>query len=190
MQCLRHATRKNMKLKFTSIEPQAVRAAIVIWFSLLPSVCRAQSPVALGDTVKPGLKVVAMDTAGHEHKGRIKAVMPDGLRIEKIGGTEEQIRTEDLRFVREVDGNWNGALTGAAVGGGLGLWDYLRDTSEPGNGVFTAVSVLLGAAIGAGIDALIDGKVLYRRSSTGTGRIYLPTPFLAPAVGIRFDIRF
>lgn len=49
---------------------------------------------------------------------------------------------------------WNGMLIGAAVGTGLATWDYLIDPSEPGNAVIFTVAIGLGAAIGAGIDAL------------------------------------
>jgi hypothetical protein len=50
----------------------------------------------------------------------------------------------------------NGAIIGGVVGGGLALVDFVRDTSEPGsNGTTVILAVGLGAAIGAGIDALM-----------------------------------
>jgi hypothetical protein len=49
----------------------------------------------------------------------------------------------------------NGALIGGAIGAGFAIADYAVDPSEPSNAAITVVAVGLGAAIGAGVDALI-----------------------------------
>ena len=63
--------------------------------------------------------------------------------------------------ITAADPLWNGALVGAAIGTGFAMWDYLIDPSEPGNAVVFGGAIGLGAAVGAGIDALMNrgGKI-------------------------------
>ena len=67
-------------------------------------------------------------------------------------------------------------LIGAAIGTGLATWDYLIDPSEPGNAAIFTVAIGLGAAIGAGIDALRTkgGKLLHASSRQTTAMRVLP----------------
>ena len=74
----------------------------------------------------------------------------------------------------------NGALIGAAVGGGLAMVDYLIDPSEPGNAVAFTVAIGLGAAIGAGIDALIKPR--------RAGVVSL-SPIIGKRKGLRVSVR-
>jgi hypothetical protein len=134
---------------------------------LAPAVARAQPAAAsfdeLRQVLKPGQTVVVTDTAGRRIKGKLAEVSlsPPALRLLAPGG-----RTFDERSVREIrspDTLTNGALIGGAVGLGLAIWDYLIDPSEPGNAAIFTVAIGAGTAIGAGIDALIDGRrLLYR----------------------------
>jgi hypothetical protein len=102
----------------------------------------------LRQALKKGQTVVVTDTSGRRTKGKWGALT----------------LTEDtVREIRATDPVRNGALIGAAVGTGLATWDYFIDPSEPGNGVIFTVAIGLGAAIGAGIDALVNrgGKLVY-----------------------------
>jgi hypothetical protein len=102
--------------------------------------------------------VVVTDESGGEFKARVDQLSTASITV---GG-----RTFTDTAIREIslpDPLWNGILIGAAVGTGLATWDYLIDPSEPGNAAIFTVAIGLGAAIGAGIDALRTkrGKLVY-----------------------------
>ena len=50
--------------------------------------------------------------------------------------------------IRTGDRLWNGALIGAAIATRLAIWDYLIDSSEPGNASVLAAALALGPAAG------------------------------------------
>src|SRR4029079_2020075 len=108
--------------------------------------------------------VVVTDDTGRKIRGKVEELSPSSLIVVTKGPSRRTFVESTVTEIRRSDSLVNGALLGAGVGAGLALWDYLIDPSEPGNGVITVVSVGLGTAIGAGIDALVNkgGKVLYR----------------------------
>ena len=109
-------------------------STLALFVLLVPAPAQtvANSFEELRQVLKKGQTVVVTDAGGQQTKGKV------------------------------ADSLTNGALIGAAVGTGLAMWDYLIDPSEPGNAVVFTVAIGLGAAVGAGIDALVNrgGKVL------------------------------
>jgi hypothetical protein len=137
--------------------------------------------------------VVVISETRQTTKGRVVDVSVSSLvvSIPNRSGGVRQTRTFAQGAVTEiaaVDPLRNGVLIGAAVGTGFAMWDYLIDPSEPGNAAIFIVSVGLGGAIGAGIDALTH-KVLYRsrRQSPSVG----VSPFGGNGrQGLRVNVRF
>jgi hypothetical protein len=167
---------------------------LVVVAALFPGVGRAQEITTFEDlqrTLKRDQTVVVVDDAGLRIRGKVQELSPSSLIILTKGAGRRTFVESTVAEVRRPDSVANGALMGAGVGAGLALWDYLIDPSEPGNGVITVVSVGLGAAIGAGIDALINksGKVLYRspRHAVNLG----VTPLLQRhRQGVSLSVRF
>jgi hypothetical protein len=100
--------------------------------------------------------VVVTDESGQEVKGRVDQLSTASITV---GG--RTFADAAVREIRLPDPLWNGMLAGAAVGTGLAVWDYMIDPSEPGNALIFTVAIGLGTAIGAGLDALRGGRLLY-----------------------------
>jgi hypothetical protein len=143
--------------------------------ALFPISASAQSAAHSFDELqrmlKVGKTVVVTDDSGQEVKGRVDTLSTASITVGGRTFTEAAIREIRLR-----DPLWNGMLIGAAIGTGLATWDYLIDPSEPGNAAIFAVSIGLGTAIGAGIDALRTkgGKLLYASPRPTTEMRVLP----------------
>lgn len=129
-----------------------------------------------------GLPAVFLtDTSGTEHRGRLIRVEPAEVVLLGASG-ERTFRREEIALIeKRGDPLVNGALIGAAVGvlGGLftmGIADCPGGGSGgcPGAraaGFLAAVGIY--TAVGAGIDAAIQGRtVLYRAYPTGRLAIY------------------
>ncbi len=145
---------------------------LVVAVGLFPGVSRAQEIPMFEDlqrTLKKGQTVLVTDDTGLKVRGKVDQVSASSLIILTKGPGRRTFVESTVSEIRRPDSKVNGALIGASVGAGLALWDYLIDPSEPGNGTITTVSVGLGAAIGAGIDALVgrDGRLLYRSPHHG-----------------------
>jgi hypothetical protein len=158
---------------------------------LCPTPARAQ-PVAhtfeeLRQVVKKGQTVVVTEASGQRTKGKVADVSPSSIVTLAPGARTfvEGAVTE----IRATDSLSNGALIGAAVGTGLAMWDYLIDPSEPGNAAVFAVAIGLGTAVGAGIDALVRGKVLYQ-SPRQTRRLMLSPVLEKDRKGALVSVRF
>ena len=130
---------------------------------LLPCTARAQTPAhsfeELQHSLRIGQKVVVIADDGQKTTGTVRDISPSSITV----GTSIFPETT-VRELRRLDPLWNGALIGAAIGTGLATWDYAVDPSEPGNAAIFSVAIVLGSGIGAGIDALVKGKALYRSS--------------------------
>ena len=133
---------------------------------LAPSLAQAQAVTSsfeeLRRALKNGQTVVVTETSGHRTKGKVSDVTTLSPSIVLLTPEPRSFSEPRIAQIRATDSVLNGALIGANVGFGLALWDYAIDPSEPGNGIIFSVSIGLGTAIGAGIDALIKGKLLYR----------------------------
>ena len=114
-------------------------------------------------SLKNGQTIVVTDTNGQRTKGKVRDVSTSPPSLAIVGPTPLTFPAGSIAEVRITDSLLNGALIGAGIGTGLAVWDYLIDPSEPGDGAVFAVAIDLGTAIGAGLDALVDGRrVLYR----------------------------
>src|SRR5262245_13600285 len=137
-----------------------------------PASARAQPPAAtldqLGAMVVKGELVLVQDQTGTSVRGTIVDVRSDRLVIDAKDGARTWF-SDDLREVRRPtkDSVLNGAIIGAAVGGGLSALIYLDNEcrGDPDCAKAVAVYSVIGAAVGAGIDALLHtNQLLYRRA--------------------------
>jgi hypothetical protein len=147
----------------------------VLAVALFPGSARAQALAHsfedLRQTLEVGQRVVVTDESGQKSMGRVDKLSRCSITVGPRTFTEATV-TE----IRRPDPVWNGALIGAVVGAGLATWDYMIDPSEPGNAAIFTVAIGLGAAIGAGIDALTTrgGKLLYASPRQTRGVMILP----------------
>ena len=135
---------------------------LVFAVALLPASADAQTAVRSFEELQRMLKVrqtvVVIDESSREVTGKTDKLSTASITVGGLTFADASIRE-----IRLPDPLWNGMLVGAAIGTGLATWDYLIDPSEPGNAVVFTVAIGLGAAIGAGLDALRTkgGKLLY-----------------------------
>ena len=125
--------------------------------------------------VKPGDKITVVDLAGRQVEGQIGMLSRDRLTLVTWAGLRE-VGEADVAQIRQRRGDslQNGAIIGGAAGAGYGLALLaLAMSMDDGGGpipvgVVTGMVVFtgMGAAAGAGIDALITHRqVIYRKPS-------------------------
>jgi hypothetical protein len=114
--------------------------------------------------VKPGDNIYVKDATGSTIKGRIADLSPSSLSL-VVKGQRQAFSQIDVHEIRQWRGDSlkNGALIGAAVGGGITLISFAAYPcydcgAEVVAGV--ALSAGIGAAVGVGLDALIPSKQL------------------------------
>jgi hypothetical protein len=142
----------------------------ILTAALLPAGAHAQEPASSWPGLAPsgGVSTVyVVDDTGVETTGRLLRLNADSIVL-LVDGAERQFDAARVRRIqRRGDSLRNGAIIGAVVGVGIGLLaggiaDCGRD--DPGGGCpGTRVAALLVstgvyAAVGAGIDALIQGR--------------------------------
>ena len=149
----------------------------------------AQTFEQLRQAITNGETVVVTDTAGRRTTGRVADVTADPPSLVILIPQRHTVPAETVAEIRRRDALWNGALVGAGVGAGLATWDYAIDPSEPGNGVVFAIAIGTGAAIGAGIDALTKGRLLYR-TAPSTARVSLAPLVTRRTQGLLLTARF
>ena len=146
--------------------------------------------------VKPGDVLTVTDTAGQRVRGRLTQLDNAGIVLELQEKQKRQYEGHMVAIIEKHGGDSlkNGALIGFATGGILGgLGGALSANAFGGNPVGIAATAGLiyggiGAAIGTGIDALIDGRyVIYAKSKA--------TVSLAPVIdrdrkGVLFKVSF
>ena len=167
---------------------------LMVTICLSPSVARAQAPATsfadLRAVLKPGQTIVVTDANGQRIKGKVRdvALSPPAL---VIAAPAPRTFTEgSITEIRTTDSLLTGAILGGSIGAGLALWDYLIDPSEPDNGAIFAVAIGLGTAVGAGIDALIDGSRVLYRSGQQQRRVTVAPIATAHRQGVRVSVRF
>ena len=128
----------------------------------------------LRKVVRDGQTVVVTTANGERRKGKIAGLSLSPPELVLLAPTARTFSESTVAEIKATDGLLNGALIGAGVGLSLALWDYLIDPSEPGNAIIFGVAIGSGTAIGAGIDALIGGRVLYRSRQTGRHLTFSP----------------
>ena len=139
--------------------------------------------------------VTVTDTSGQEFRGTITDAAESGLSLRSAGATR-RFQAADVRTirVRTPDSLVNGALIGAAIGGGLTSLYFLDNECHDDPACDQAVAVYggIGALAGLGIDALIHRNVVVYTSPTRGAR---PAATLAPMIargrkGIRVTVAF
>jgi hypothetical protein len=128
--------------------------------------------------VKPGDKITVVDVNGRETKGQIGKLSRDALILVTSAGPR-QLGDADVATIsqRRDDSVVNGAIIGAVAGTAYFLTAaaLLRDSDGGDVIIPTAVAggllfAGLGAAAGAGIDALISRRqVIYRKPAGRSG---------------------
>ncbi len=122
-----------------------------------------------------GAEIRILFKSGEQLEGAIQEVAADQIRV--LTGDGRQISAQKSDIIRVISGRRhdrlrNGALTGAAIGAGIGLLSLTYFLSEMGThdtdawgtgGVITMVGFGSGLFIGAGVDAALKGElVLYQ----------------------------
>lgn len=145
-------------------------STLAVFVILAPSHASAQTVAnsfeELRQVLKNGQAVVVTDASGQRTRGKVADVSPSSLVvfIPEARTFAEGTITE----IRGPDTLRSGALTGLAVAVGAGLAGVAAmcaDGPDCGPAVqAVSISAGIGAAIGAGIDALLNnrGRILYR----------------------------
>jgi hypothetical protein len=133
----------------------------------------------------PGQTIYVLDTLSRETQGVLISVLPASLRL-GVGSDERDIAWNEIQQVaRRGDSAADGALVGALIMAGVYVAPAIA-TDQPG-------AILWGAAIGAGIGALIDGAisgktVVYRAPEQPTMTV---VPVVLPGrASVRLALRF
>ena len=130
--------------------------------------------------VKPGDKITVVDTAGREAAGRIGQLTRDTLTLVTPAGARELVEA-DIEQIRQRrrDSLRNGAIIGAVAAvacySGLMVIAQAGGFGDTGGGLIVSSVIRggvlwagIGAAAGAGIDALIERRqVIYRKPGGG-----------------------
>jgi hypothetical protein len=124
----------------------------------------ATSFADLQKLLKPGETVFVTDTDGHRTKGEVAKVSPSSLVI--LMPATRAFAAMNVSEIRRTDSLKNGVLIGLVVGAGVGVAGIAAMCADgPDCGPWLssgAMTAGIGAAVGAGIDALLGGGVLYR----------------------------
>jgi hypothetical protein len=152
----------------------------------------------LGVLVKPGDKITVVDVAGREAEGRLGKLSRDRLTLITPAGPRD-LGEVDVALIRQRRGDslTNGAVIGAAAGTAyfLTLAAILKDSDGGDVIVSTAIAggVLaagMGAAAGAGIDALITHRQVIYRKNTGGNRVSVSPVFGRGRRGAAVTVKF
>ncbi len=138
--------------------------------------------------------VIVTDTTGREFRGTM-ADASESLVSLWIGSQVRSFAAADIRSVRtrKEDSLANGALIGAALGGGLTSLQFLDNEcrDDPVCYETTAVYAGLGALAGLGIDALIHASVVVYSAPSGAGPSVTAAPVVANGRrGVRVTVAF
>ena len=147
--------------------------------------------------VRVGDTVYVTDSAGRQHKGMIFDLSASQLVLES-GGKRQEFAAGQVAAIswRAPDSLANGALAGMSIGAGLMAIAALSScNSDCGGWVFLGMLAYggIGAGIGAGVDALIPGKLIpvYRSASGKQGASLSFSPILSPRrQGLAATVRF
>lgn len=132
----------------------------------------ASSFEQLGARVAPGDRIAVFDVTGRRTEGRVGTLSNDRLMLITSAGPRELSEADVTRIrQRRRDSLKNGALIGAASAGAFFLaMATIVPTGDGGDVIVSSAIrgavrfVALGAASGAGIDALITrSPVIYRK---------------------------
>jgi hypothetical protein len=144
-------------------------AALLALCSSTASAQQVGSFAQLQLLVKPGDRIVVIDSAQQAVRGRI-AMLSDSVLQLTLEDKSREFAEADVAEIRQrrSDPVSNGARVGAWVGGGIGgalmATICIAEPPDCGWGVAAAATYLaLGTGVGAGIDALIErDQTIYR----------------------------
>ncbi|HJR58435.1 MAG TPA: hypothetical protein VJ813_03515 [Vicinamibacterales bacterium] len=175
------------------------RIALLILFSAWTgSAASAGTPQtgenSLETTLRPGMTVWITDSGGQEEKTRIVGVS-GGILTTTAGGDTRRLRTSEVMRVRvrHSDSVLNGALIGAGVAVGSGLflcrltetWENCRDDAGP----MLRIGAI-GAGVGIAIDALLRGRRTIYQGAPGSARLYVAPIATRHAGGLQISVSF
>jgi hypothetical protein len=182
-QCRRDMARTTMRRLGIAI------AGIIL---LVPAIAGAQeSDVAriVGQRLREGDRVTLVSDSGLT-RGKLDAIGTAELVVRTASGVERVPFATITEARRKRTGILLGLVIGAGIGGACGAALASLQENEGGNATAAFVTLTAsGAAIGAGIDALVNfERTVYRRDSAKHVSV---TPVLSPAAaGIRASLRW
>ena len=135
--------------------------------------------------VKTGDTLTVTDSAGQPVQGKLAKLSASSLVL-NVSGTDREFHSSDVNTIekRGPDSLKNGALIGMGIAGGLAAALSLaaigESDADAGLLVFATLAYSgIGAGIGVGIDALVEGRrVIYASSGAPTTRLTV-APLLA-----------
>jgi hypothetical protein len=148
--------------------------------------------------VKPGDKISVVDVTGREAEGRIGTLSRDALTLVTEAGPRV-LGEGDVAQIRQRRGDslTNGAIIGAVAGTAYFLTGVaLLNDSDGGEvivGTAVAAGVLfagMGAAAGAGIDALITHRQLIYQKPGGGSRVSVSPLVRHGRLGAAVSVKF
>jgi hypothetical protein len=131
----------------------------------------------LGVLVKPGDKISVVDVNGREAEGRIGKLSSDTLTLVTDAGPRQfgEVEVANIRQ-RRGDSLLNGAIIGAVAGTAYFVTGLALLGDGDGGNVIVGTAIVggvlfvgMGAAAGAGIDALIVRRqLIYQKAAAGS----------------------
>ena len=154
----------------------ATAATLAVWVMSGPVSTQTPPDVVQRD-LKVKQQVSVIDEQGGRYRGRITEISGDSLTIAK-GADRTVVPYRSVVRIDAIDDLKNGAKIGAIVGAGIfavEAWAAAEDgftLNAAGYAVVTLLYSGAGAAIGAGIDALIGGdRRVYERGGTSSNHV-------------------
>ena len=152
----------------------------------------------LGVLVKPGDKISVVDVTGKEAEGRIGKLSRDTLTLVTEAGPRQfgEVEVATIRQ-RRSDSLTNGAIIGAVAGTAYFLTGLALFGDSDGGDVIVSTAVVggvlfagMGAAAGAGIDALITRRQVIYQKPAGENRVSVSPLFCHGRRGAAFTVKF
>jgi hypothetical protein len=177
-----------------------VVATVAVLFAPTTPLDAQESFPGLQYILRPGDTVFVTDDTGTVTRGRLAAVGPSTLRLVADGTEREWSAATIRRLERRGDSLKNGIIAGAVSGGLFGFFGLATAGGGGGGEAFPIVAsdrdILIalgaltgaGAAIGAGVDALIPGRTLVYQRPSRRAKV---VPFVTPTVmAMRLRVAF
>jgi hypothetical protein len=147
--------------------------------------------------VKPGDTLTIVDNSGQRAQGKLLSLSASSLEL-TVSGAKRQFLSTEINTIekRGPDSLKNGALIGLGIGAGFGAAALIAVAADDEfvDGGFVAVAAVLyagiGAGIGTGVDALIEGRrVIYARSMSSRATLSLTPMLSGPRKGVLVSLR-
>lgn len=176
-------------------------ALVLLLLCAVGTRCEAQGVAssfeALRVLVMPGDRISVVDVTGREVRGRVGALSRDSVTLLTEAGSQTfgEVAVATIRQ-RHADSLTNGAiigavgatayfLTGAALVGDRDGGEMIVSTAVAGGLLFAG----MGAAAGAGIDALLARRRVIYQKPTGEGRVTVSPLFGRGRRGVALSVR-